>query len=182
MTFQFQPDRVLGMKTTQQSWIHPNIEIKASELGGKGMFTTSPISLGEKVLVWGGVYVNKEDAKRAEQEGRLVLQWDDNLYSVEDRGEDDAYFINHSCDPNVWMGDAFTLTARRNISIGEELVADYAFWEAREDYVSSWDCNCGAKNCRGKVKGTDWMLPELQISYAGHFSPLLNKRIIAVKK
>lgn len=170
------------MKPPPQSWIHQNIEIKASELGGKGMFATSPISLGEKVLVWGGVYVNKEDAKRAEQEGKLVLQWDDELFSIEERGEDDAYFINHSCDPNVWMDDAFTLTARRNIFLGEELTADYALWEAQEDYVSSWDCNCGAKNCRGKVTGTDWKLPELQVSYAGHFSPFLNKRITVVKK
>jgi SET domain-containing protein len=170
------------MKPPQQSWIHPNIEIKVSELGGKGMFATSPIGLGEKVLVWGGVYVNKQEAQGAVQEGKLVLQWDDDLFSVEDRGEDDAYFINHSCDPNVWMSDAFTLVARRDISTGEELTADYALWEAREDYVSSWDCHCGAKNCRGKVTGTDWMLQELQISYSGHFSPLLNKRIAAIKK
>jgi uncharacterized protein len=132
--------------------------------------------------VWGGAYVNKEEAERMVQNGKLVMQWDDDLFSVEDRGEDDAYFINHSCDPNVWMSDAFTLIARRNISVGEELAADYALWEAREDYVSSWDCHCGANNCRGKVRGSDWKLPELQISYSGHFSPLLNKRIIAIKK
>jgi hypothetical protein len=165
-----------------QSWIHPNIEIKVSELGGKGMFATSPIGLGEKVLVWGSVYVNKQEAQGAVQDGKLVLQWDEDLFSVEERGEEEAYFINHSCDPNVWMSDAFTLIARRDVFVGEELVADYALWEAREDYVSSWDCNCGAKNCRSKVKGADWMLPELQISYAGHFSPLLNKRIVATRK
>lgn len=146
------------------------------------MFATSPIVQGEKVLVWGGVYVQKEEAERAIQQGKLVLQWDDDLFSVEDRGEDEAYFINHSCDPNVWMCDAFTLSARRDISTGEELTADYALWEAREEYVSNWDCHCGAKNCRGNVKGTDWRLPELQKMYDGHFSPLLNKRIVTGMK
>jgi hypothetical protein len=170
------------MKPPQQSWIHPNIEIKDSKLGGKGMFATSPIGLGEKVIIWGGMYVPKEEAGRAIQDGKLVMQWDDDLFSIEDRGEDDAYFINHSCEPNIWMSDAITLIARRSISAGEELTADYALWEAREDYVSSWDCYCGAKNCRGKVRGTDWKLLALQISYAGHFSPLLNKRIIALAK
>ena len=29
------------------------------------------------------------------------MQWDENLFSVENRGEDKGYFINHSCEPNI---------------------------------------------------------------------------------
>jgi hypothetical protein len=57
------------------------------------------------------------------------MQRDDNLFSVEDRGDDETYFINHSCDGNLRMKDAFTLIARIDINNDEEITADYALWE-----------------------------------------------------
>ncbi|HEV2124909.1 MAG TPA: SET domain-containing protein [Chloroflexota bacterium] len=36
-----------------------------------------------------------------------------------DRGD----FINHSCDPNVWLADENTLVARHAITAGEELTS-----------------------------------------------------------
>ncbi len=45
---------------------------------------------------------------------------------------------------------------------------------------SSYDefpCSCGASLCRGHVRGTDWMRPDLQERYAGFFSPYLARRI-----
>ncbi|MEI6773545.1 MAG: SET domain-containing protein [bacterium] len=57
------------------------------------------------------------------------MQRDDNLFSVEDRGDDETYFINHSCDGNLRMKDAFTLIARTDINKDEEITADYALWE-----------------------------------------------------
>ncbi|MBI5356696.1 hypothetical protein HZB78_03715 [Candidatus Collierbacteria bacterium] len=75
------------------------------------------------------------------------------------------------------MKDAFTITAMRDIKIGEEITADYAIWEADENYISKWECNCGSAFCRQRVTGKDWRLPELQARYKNHFSPLINKRI-----
>jgi uncharacterized protein len=106
------------------------------------------------------------------------MQWDDDLYSVDDKGDDDSYFINHSCDPNIWMIDAFTLVARRDIPTNIEITADYALWEADEEYVSRWQCVCGSTLCRRWVTGKDWRIKDLQTRYSGHFSPLINKRIL----
>lgn len=163
--------------TPNSSWVNPKISIKESPLGGMGMFATEDISEGEEVLIWGGEYVSEDKAAEAEKEGKLVMQWDTDLFSVEDKGDDEAYYINHSCDPNVWMTGSNTLVARRDISKGEELTADYAMWEADENYVSTWNCSCGSDKCRDKVTGKDWRLPELQEAYKEHFSPLINKRI-----
>jgi hypothetical protein len=33
---------------------------------------------------------------------------------------------NHSCDPNLWWVDAYTLAARRDRGVDEELTNDYA--------------------------------------------------------
>ena len=65
------------------------------------MFAKSPLNAGEAVAVWGGAFVGTEAADLARTEGKLVMQLDDNLYSVEERGDDRTYFMNHSCDPSV---------------------------------------------------------------------------------
>jgi uncharacterized protein len=75
------------------------------------------------------------------------------------------------------MKDEATLMARRNIETAEEITADYMMWEADEEFVAAWRCNCGSPLCRGKVTGRDWKVVELQERYKGHFSPFLNERI-----
>ncbi len=105
------------------------------------------------------------------------MQLDDDLYSIEERGSDDTYFMNHSCDPSVWMSSAVTLVARRDILPGEELTVDYALFEADEGFVAAWECGCRSPRCRSLITGVDWTNPELQERYQGHFSPLINKRI-----
>jgi len=114
------------MKITKQTWINPKIKIQETYEKGKGMFAIENIKSGEKILIWGGEYTNEKDAEKAKINGRLVMKWDENLFSVEDAGDDLGYFINHSCDSNTWMIDAITLSAKRNIQKGEEITADYA--------------------------------------------------------
>lgn len=165
---------------SEQTWINPKAKVQTSTIEGKGLFALSPISIGEVVVRWGGTYVSKEEALAAQKSGKLIMQWDDDLYSVEDRGEEDGYFINHSCDSNLWMNGAYELVARKQIPAGVELTADYALWEARPRYISSWTCACGKSNCRQKVTGLDWQNMTLQKKYKDHFTPLINKRIAGV--
>jgi hypothetical protein len=47
------------------------------------------------------------------------------------------------------------------------------------DY-DEFECACGARLCRGKVTGYDWMQPDLQLRYRGSFSPYLENRIAAL--
>ena len=86
-------------------------------------------------------------------------------------------FLNHSCDPNVWMANEVTLIARRAIAAGEELTTDYALFELDPAWASRWRCRCEATCCRGAVTGRDFELPELQERYRGHFHPMLLRRI-----
>lgn len=174
--------RVIPLDT----WISPKIEIRKSLLGGKGMFALEDIKEGERIMVWGGEwgkdYVDKAGVHRAKHEEKQIMQWDSDLFSIETPGESLGYFINHSCDPNAWMIDAFTHVARREIKKGEEITTDYALMEADENYVAKWSCRCNSPLCRRKFTGKDWRLPELQERYKGHFSPLINKRIKALRR
>ena len=165
----------------KEVWISPKAEIRQSSIQGKGLFAKENIKKGERVIVFGGNYTDKKGAEKAQKQGKVVMQWDDKLYSFEDRGESDDYFINHSCDPNLWLIDAFTLVAKKDVNPGDELTADYALWEADEKFISSWKCTCGSQLCRGQITGKDWQKKDLQQRYRGHFSPLINKRMEKLK-
>jgi SET domain-containing protein len=167
-------------KYREESWISPSIEIRLSKIHNKGMFAIKPIKKGEVVVIWGGKFVNMEEAEKLAAKNIITMHLDDDLFSVEE-GEDPTDYMNHSCDPNVWMKDEVTIIARRDIKPGEELTADYALFEAWEDFVASWECVCGSPLCRKKITGKDWRIVELQERYKGHFIPLVNKRIAKQK-
>lgn len=169
-------------KPIERTWISPKIEIRETLNKGKGMFAIQKIFSGEKLLIWGGEYTDKQGAREAKNIGKLCMQWDDDLFSVENIGDDSGYFINHSCNSNTWMTGAYTLVAKKEIDIGEEITADYSLWEANDDYISEWECKCGSFDCRNRVTGKDWQSKTLQEKYKNHFSPLINKRINNLSK
>jgi uncharacterized protein len=146
------------------------------------MFAKEPIVKGEIVAIWGGNYVSKEEAEqaRASNHDVKIQQIDDDVFEVfssETVRKDPTYFQNHSCNPNTWMEDEVTISARQLIDADEELTIDYAMFETQEDHVITEHCACGSPVCRKRVTGADWRRPELQMRYANHFSPLMNRRI-----
>jgi hypothetical protein len=87
----------------------------------------------------------------------------------------DNGYGNHSCDPNLWWIDAYTLAARRDIEVNEEVTNDYA--TSTGDETFSMGCSCGSPLCRRIVTGHDWRIPGLQLRYGDHWAPALMARI-----
>ena len=150
------------------------------------MFATAPIEQGQIVNVWGGTVLLTENdiagskAKEWSAKGYVWSTIGEGLYLARllSKGEQDLTdFINHSCDPNVWMQDEVTLAARRDLAIGEELTIDYAMFEGSKDWAGRWKCRCGSELCRGIFTGQDWRRRDLQERYRDHFSPFINERI-----
>src|SRR5215475_6693053 len=159
------------------TWLDPRLEIRASSINGRGAFAIAPISAGSVVTVWEHCIVTADDLP-AEPQGEVYPRADGGYVWLPPNDPESAeYFLNHSCDPNVWMTNEVTLVSRRDIARGEELTADYALWELDPNWVAKWRCRCGASICRGAVTGRDWESPELQRRYGDHFHPLLNARI-----
>lgn len=126
---------------------------------------------GEVVAVLGGRVVDDAELRH--------IATDTGEYNSAAIGESTNVFLendellargNHSCDPNLWMRDAFTLEARRDIVVDEELTSDYAMLTAVD-----WEmaCHCGSSLCRHVIRGTDWRTPVLQQRYAGHLLTVL---------
>src|SRR3989304_2506173 len=154
-----------------KSYISPLVEIRASKTHGKGMFAKKDILKGTIIYRWAGTFLDKKEVLKLDKDKYIIIQVEQDLWSVEPRAspEDDTYFINHSCNPNVWMDNGVTFSAKRNIRKGEELTVDYAMFVS-EDYVSKWECKCRSKNCRKTITGKDYLLKDLQKRYKNHFS------------
>ena len=163
-----------------KSYRNPEVIFKNSNTHGKGMFASKTIKKDTIILIWGGDwnidYTNSKGLKKAIADEKHIIKWDKNLYSIEYDGEDPNYYINHSCNPNSWLIDNFTLVARRNIKRGEEITADYSTWETGS-YVSKWKCRCNSKKCREIITGNDWKRKTFQKKYRGHTTGLVARLI-----
>lgn len=168
------------------SYVNPNIEARdtGDPRRGIGLFARAKISQGELV----GDTEGETQILTKGQVSRLTLRQQGWCYEVDDQHEmcpadlenpSPIWFMNHSCDPNVGSHSDFHRTvAMRDIEPGEELTYDYAMTDAgRYDL----QCFCGKPNCRKIIRGTDWMLAELQERYQGYFQKNVQEKIDAMK-
>ncbi len=105
------------------------------------MFAKKQIKQGETIYIWGGIFKTGKEVESIDKNKKRAIQVDEDLYIVENKEkqtDDPSYFINHSCNPNVWMNNGVTFIAKRDIKEGEELKVDYSMFVS-EDYVSNWD-------------------------------------------
>ncbi len=161
----------------KESWINPKVEVRNSEFGGKGLFAKETIEKDEIVIVWGGTLMTEETIKRGNYRKGTSVEIGEGMYFAgkpsESPGTDD--FLNHSCDPNLWLKDEVTLIMRRDIEKDEELTADYGTWVSRPEW--KMECRCGSRLCRKMITGNDWKSAGLQKGYGDHLSPYLKERI-----
>jgi uncharacterized protein len=145
------------------------------------LYASAPIRAGEVVFACGGgTIISDAELRAIAASGRRYSSAaiGENQHILWSAGDPDAGgpgCANHSCDSNLWMLDARTVGARRDIAAGEELTLDYALFSIAPQWRMK--CHCGGALCRGVVTGNDWRLPALQKRYAGHFSPFINARI-----
>ena len=162
------------------SFVSSKVKIGSSKTSGKGLFAIQPIHKGEILVDYTDAKAQWVDTQKAIElyDGGLdhMIQVDDDLYLAATGPEEieDADHVNHSCNPNCGIKDKLKIVAMRDIEAGEELTIDYAMMES-SDY--SFPCSCGSVECRGRVSGDDWKIPELQRRYTGYFSDYLQKKI-----
>jgi uncharacterized protein len=156
----------------ERSLVNSDVDVRASTIDGKGLFARRAFLPGETVLVLGGTPIDDRELAEIVPRSSLAIEEGLNLMQADD---DRARFGNHSCDPNCWMADEVTVVTRREVAKGEELTQDYALASVHPHWTMK--CRCGSDLCRGLVTGSDWKLPELQLSYRNHFSPFINRRI-----
>jgi len=156
------------------SWLDPRIVVGPSPIHGLGLRAREPIAAGETVIRWRGEELPVSELARLKLRPRYDCATLSETTIMVFSSEDPVIRGNHSCDPNLWMEDSVTESARRDISAGEELTVDYGLHS--DDPTWRMECACSSPQCRGIITGSDWKRHELQQRYAGHFSPHLTVR------
>ena len=89
------------------SWIDSRVELRSSPIDGTGMFARRTIVRGETVVIWGGTVFTEEEIRAGKAKKHSVAEIGEGLYLADSVGgsasPDD--FMNHSCDPSVWLAD-----------------------------------------------------------------------------
>jgi uncharacterized protein len=167
------------MEIPMSSWLDPRVEVRDSQIHGRGLMARRQIRAGDTVAILGGSIVSDAEVRdRIASGGRydgIALDVDRNL--VIEPVDWPGRYGNHSCEPNLWMSGPVTVVAARDIEPGEELTIDYALHTLDPSWRMS--CSCHSSSCRGRITGSDWRLPGLQDRYRGHWPPVLQRRIDA---
>jgi SET domain-containing protein len=161
----------------------PKVEVRSSDLEGRGVFAVAKITKGEVVAIKAGHLITADELPEITTSvGDYALQIHDNFYlSPRTKDEIDrmTIFINHSCNPNVGFLGQVVYVAMRDIEPGEELCHDYSM-ERTDGYFLK--CRCGSGYCRGTISGDDWKRFDLQERYGNRFSSYILDKIARSKK
>lgn len=158
------------------------MQVGPSPIAGLGLFARADIPPDTIVSRLGGRLVTGRELRQifAEAAQRPSHRYVDTITVGEDLhlvlpAGQPSHYGNHSCEPNLWWADAYTLVARRTIGAGEEVTSDYATSTGVAGFAM--DCACGSSLCRGVITGKDWRRADLQDRYGDHWIPLLLARI-----
>lgn len=133
------------------------LRLKGSKIEGSGVYAAQNIPARRLVIEYTGEKISPREADR--RFWRMMRRKGPKysyLFQVDDFVVDGAFggsgaeFINHSCEPNLYVRRAkgrIYVHSLRTIRAGEELTYDY---EAAPEAVT-YPCRCGSAHCRGTI-------------------------------
>ncbi|QJR09899.1 hypothetical protein DSM104443_00950 [Usitatibacter rugosus] len=132
-------------KTYEAMYVAP------SRIVGQGLYAGTSIKAKAKIGEFEGEQVSIREARRRAKTKEVIAIVECGLYALDATDSKRGFrFINHSCDPNTFTRVTDTRAefyALRDIRKGEELTVDYE----ESHHNGQLPCQCGAKNCRGKI-------------------------------
>lgn len=141
--------------------VDSKIEVRQSEIHGKGVFARKRIRKGSAIIEYKGERIGLEEANRRyeELESTYLFMIDEDLYIDGLSRGNAARFINHSCKPNceAYLEDGkVVIHAIKDIKSGAELSYDYQLYvedSVADESAADYPCRCGAKKCKGTMIG-----------------------------
>lgn len=143
---------------------------RRSAIHGTGVFATTDIAKGERIIEYKGMRRTHEDVDHSDvgaaESGHTFLFTLNDEYVID--GDIDggvARWINHGCSPNCEAvliehpgddrrRDRIFIEAKKPIRAGQELTYDYGITlgEPHTPRMKKiWACLCGARNCTGTM-------------------------------
>ncbi len=141
----------------------PRIRVGASRVHGRGVFATTRIRKGTRIIEYTGEHLPwKEAMKRPPH--KPVDPYHTFFFSLDEGdvidaavGGNESRWINHSCEPNCEATEKngrIFVRALRTVRRGEELFYDYKIVPAErrtKKLEKEFACHCGSAKCRGTM-------------------------------
>ena len=121
-----------------------NVIVKNAGKKGKGVFAAGDFRKGDVVLRYkkSGIFKGSEVPKVWRGKFRYLDRVGKDKHMIMQPPE---RYINHSCDPNVFIRNR-KIFAMKPIKKYDEL---FFYYSINSDFPVAFRCRCGAKNCRG---------------------------------
>lgn len=147
-----------------------NVEIRENKKG-RGIYSLIDLLRGEMILYFEKNYVNYST--------NMTLRIDENRFQMTKNPDAPDNFINHSCDPNCYIGwRDLSLRALKPIKTGEELT--YNYFTSDWDNEDPFECRCGSKNCKRIINGFKNLDLCEMIELFDLLSPFLKKKFYEI--
>jgi hypothetical protein len=149
--------------------------------GEHGLYATRSIQPGETILAFEEQPHELVTLRHVEREWKGVrLAWfrryawplTDEVWVTWSREPEDWKPVNHSCDPSAWL-QGLDVVARRALEPDDHITLDYATFY--NEQMPDFACDCGAENCRGTIKGDDY-LADFVARYGDHVSDYVRRK------
>jgi uncharacterized protein len=168
----------------QAPWTTEHSFVKKSSIDGVGRFAQASIQKNNAVCVISGIVfkmtpelLNNLRAVAGENIGYYSYLIEEQFLIVNFNLSDNfGLRINHSCEPNVYPDGDIVWRAKKNIDVGDELTVDYSTI-IDVDAVLIDKCTCGSSECRGKITGKDWLIPDYQQKTKDYFCFSIQRKI-----
>jgi SET domain-containing protein len=149
------------------------IEVNGSEIHRHGVFAKKDIPKGTTIIEYTGVRITKEQSAKILEQTLGTHSKDPENHAATyifnigeewdldgDTSENDAKYINHSCDPNckyVIKDKRIWIESIKDIKKGEEITYNYGFEIEEDDPYEFMDhpCRCGTQRCVGYILDED---------------------------
>jgi uncharacterized protein len=161
---------------------HKYIQVKSSGIHRHGVFAKKDIPKGTRIIEYIGIRISKEESKKIQDESIKAYEDDPEnnaatyIFEIDEKHDlqgdipnNDAKYINHSCNPNCEVDiidGRIWIDAIKDIKNGEEITYNYGFEIDKNDNTEfkKHPCLCGSKNCVGYILAEDeWSkLKEIQ--------------------
>lgn len=82
-------------------------------------------------------------------------------------------YFNHSCDANTGFDLNDNYIAMKDIKRDDEFLLDYSLLNTNPEF--SFECKCGAANCRKIVTGNEWKNENYCEKYGNYFASTLRE-------
>ena len=132
--------------------INYTLEVRKSNIDGKGVFAKEPITARKKIGDLGGEIIYARAARQlVKQVKRIALVELGNGKALNASvNSNELRYVNHSCSPNTYMRvchNRVEFYCLRPIQTNEELTCNYG----PTHHDGKLPCKCGSANCKGFI-------------------------------